>query len=352
VVDDGLGWGLFAAGWAVGWLLLWRNRALPRPASAAARESVAVIVPARNEAEVLSSMLSPLRSQLRPGDELVVVDDGSTDATPEVAAANGAQVLRAPPPPDGWIGKPHACWTGASSSGAAVLVFIDADVRPGAGLLDGLAAAVRAAPDAVVSVQPWHDAVTPTERASVLANIVALMGCGGFGIVRPRRIDVAFGPVLALRRDRYVAVGGHGHPAVRASLTEDIELARAVGAAELYSDRRDASFRMYPAGLRQLVAGWARTMANGVAATRWWLLLAIAAWIWSLAGGLFVGWAAFPPSALQVWILGRRAGRFGPLTAALYPLAVVVLVVLLVRSAWTRVRGTTHWKDRPVATGR
>ena len=40
----------------------------------------------------------------------------------------------------------------------------------------------------------------------------------------------------------------------------------------------------------------------------WWVALAVAAWVWSLAGGLFAGWWAYPLSAVQVWVLGRRAG--------------------------------------------
>ena len=101
-------------------------------------------------------------------------------------------------------------------------------------------------------------------------------------------------------------------PDVRASLTEDIALARRVGRSRLYSHRRDATLRMYPRGLAQSIAGWSRTMAAGMAATRWWLTLAVAAWVSSLAGGPFAGWPAYPLSAAQVWVLGRRAGRFGP----------------------------------------
>ncbi|MDQ3469411.1 MAG: hypothetical protein M3487_06570, partial [Actinomycetota bacterium] len=254
--------------------------------------------------------------------------------------------------PDGWVGKPHACQVGAATTTAPLLVFLDADVRPGGALLGGLAAASAAAPGVVVSVQPWHGTVDPGERISVLANVVALMGCGAFGVLGPRRTDVAFGPVLAVRRDRYVAAGGHAHPDVRASLTEDIALARSVGGSRQFTHRGDATFRMYPGGARQAIAGWARTIGDGVVATRWWLVLAIAAWIWSLAGGLFAGWLAYPLSATQVLILGRRAGRCGPVTAAAYPLLVVALVVVMAMSAWTRVRGRTSWKGRTVAAGR
>ena len=155
--------------------------------------------------------------------------------------------------------------------------------------------------------------------------------------------------MLAVERATYDAVGGHGHPTVRASLTEDIELARAVGRSRLFSARSDATFRMYPLGLAQSVAGWSRTMAAGLAATRWWVALGVVAWVWSLAGGPFTGWLAYPLSAGQVWVLGRRAGRVGPVLAALYPLLVVTLVVVIARAGWLRVRGTTTWKGRDVA---
>ena len=342
-----LAWALFAAGWTLGWLLLWRSRRLPRLAGD--RPPLAVIVPARDEADALPDLLGPLVAQLRAADELIVVDDDSTDATAAVAASFGATVVRAPPLPSGWIGKPHACWSGVHNTTAQTLVFLDADVRPGPHLLDGLTAALGRAPDAVVSVQPWHDTVTPAERCSVLANIVALMGSGAFTVLgRLVRTDVAYGPVLAVRRAAYERAGGHAHRDVRSSLTEDIELARRVGSSELFSSRVDATFRMYPRGLSAALAGWSRTLAGGIAATRWWLALAVAAWVWSLAGGLFAGWMAYPLSAVQVWVLGRRAGRFGPVVAALYPAGVVALVVMVAGALVNRVRGRTTWRGRPV----
>ena len=343
-----MSWGLYAAGWALGWLLLWSTRRLPR-GGGRDRPAVAVVVPARNEAHALAGAVGPLVAQLRDGDELLVVDDHSADGTALLAAALGARVVPAPELPVGWIGKPHACLIGARATIAPRLMFVDADVRPGPTLIDDVAAAVHRDPGAVSSVQPWHEAERPGERVVLLANVVTLMGSAAFTVLGDRlRPTVAFGPVVAVDRGTYDAVGGHGHPLVRGSLTEDIALARVIARSHVFSDRRDATFRMHPRGLREALGGWSRTMAAGIAATRWWVMLAVVAWVWSLAGAAFVGWLAYVASAAQVWVLGRRAGRVGPVLAAIYPLMVIVLVVIIARAAWLRVAGRTTWKGRPV----
>jgi 4,4'-diaponeurosporenoate glycosyltransferase len=339
----------YAMGWMVGWALLWRLRPLPSPAPA--RDPIAVVVPARNEADSLPRLVPALVAAARPGDEVVVVDDHSTDATAEVAARLGATVTTPPDLSAGWLGKPHACWHGANSTSAGTLVFLDADVQPSVDLLDRIAAAVHAHPGEVVSVQPYHVPGRPAEHLSMLFNITALMGVGRFSIwgarVAPR---AAFGPVLAIERTTYERVGGHAHPDVRAMHTEDIALARLVGAAQLYTGRPDVCFRMYPGGARELVRGWTRSVATGARSVRWWLAVATAAWVWSLAGGMFVSPWLYLTSAVQVLVLSRRAGRFSPLMAALYPLALAVFVLVFVRSAVAVVlRRDVVWKQRRVA---
>lgn len=341
---------LFAFGWCAGWLLLWRERPLPTVPVARDRPSVAVIVPARDEAHALEHLLPPLVGARRHGDEILVVDDRSGDDTAAVAARLGADVITAEPPPDGWLGKPHACWTGAVATHADVLVFVDADVRPPADLADRVAAAVTRSPDHVVSVQPWHVTGRAVEQLSAMSNVVALMGVGRFAAwgarVHPR---TAFGPVLAMRRDRYEQIGGHARPDVRDRHTEDIALARANGGAELFTGRPDVRFRMYPDGLRQLVAGWTRSSASGARSVPWWAGLLTVAWVWSCVAGWTAGWLTIPLTIGQLLVLTRRAGDFSPWVAVLYPLTVAVFVVVIARSTWALARGTdVSWKGRSV----
>lgn len=345
---------IYACGWSLGWILLWRPRSLTSLAAARGgddRAPVAVVVPARDEALSLPHLLRPLVAQRRPGDQIVVVDDHSSDGTARVARAFEVDVTTPPLPPDGWLGKPNACWHGANATDRPVLVFLDADVRPGPTLLDDLAAAVDAEPDALVSMQPWHRMETVGEQPSLLCNVTALMGCGAFTLVpQLTAANVAFGPVIALERAAYVRAGGHASPGVRSMHTEDIGLARAVGRSRLaVGSSSTTTFRMYPGGFGEVVRGWARSIATGARFSRWWVALAVALWMCSVAGGWLAAPLVYPLTALQIWVLGRRAGTTHPLAAALFPLLVVVFVVIFLRSAVSVVLGRdVTWKGRQV----
>src|SRR5437899_3139501 len=87
------------------------------------QDATVLIIPALNEAEALRLFLPELISSgLR---QIIVVDNGSTDATAEVARELGAMVIVEPR-----RGYGRACWRGAQAAaelGAEVLVFMDGD---------------------------------------------------------------------------------------------------------------------------------------------------------------------------------------------------------------------------------
>lgn len=342
----------FVVGWLAGWLLLWRPRHLPAPISPGGRPAIAVIVPARDEAAVIGPLVTSVRAGLRAGDEFVVVDDRSGDGTGARAAAAGARVVEGTGPPPGWLGKPAACWAGAAATTAPVLIFLDADVAPGPALFDRLARAHLDRPDALVSVQPWHRTGRIVERAALLFNVVALMGSRGFTVAgraghggRP----LAFGPVLACSRARYLEVGGHAAPTVRRAVAEDLALGEAFGEVEVFMGADAVSLRMYPNGLRSLVEGFTKNLATGAAHVRWWVGVLSAAWLWSLAGGVVASFWCYLLSTGQLAVQARRTGRFGVVTAAVHPILVVLFVAVFVRSAALTVRRRpVRWKGREV----
>src|SRR5579863_6331323 len=95
---------------------------------------VSVIVPARNEEACLGACLESLVAQADVSFEIIVVDDGSTDRTREIAQSFPAvRVVEAGPLPPGWSGKNNALVAGANEARGTWLLFTDADTVHGAG---------------------------------------------------------------------------------------------------------------------------------------------------------------------------------------------------------------------------
>jgi glycosyltransferase involved in cell wall biosynthesis len=83
---------------------------------------VSVVIPARNDAEMLARCLASLALQRRSPDEVVVVDNGSTDDTRAVAEAAGARVIDEP-----IAGIPRASSAGLDAARGDLIARIDAD---------------------------------------------------------------------------------------------------------------------------------------------------------------------------------------------------------------------------------
>jgi glucosyl-3-phosphoglycerate synthase len=89
-------------------------------------QSVAVVLPARNEARTVGNIVRAVLDAHGDGlvDEVLVVDSASTDQTAQIAADAGARVVSADRP-----GKGEAMWQGVAATDSDLLVFLDADLE-------------------------------------------------------------------------------------------------------------------------------------------------------------------------------------------------------------------------------
>jgi glucosyl-3-phosphoglycerate synthase len=101
----------------------------PAAAASAPRPRVSVCIPARDEAATVAGVVGVVVAALAGPeplvDEVIVVDDGSADATGAIAGACGATVVRRDGPP----GKGAAMAAALAVAGGDIVVFLDADVR-------------------------------------------------------------------------------------------------------------------------------------------------------------------------------------------------------------------------------
>ena len=87
-----------------------------------ADQKLSIVMPAKNEADSLESLLPVLRNNF-PDDEIIVVNDGSTDATVSVCEKNNVRVITHIYS----MGNGAAIKTGARNAGGEILMFMDAD---------------------------------------------------------------------------------------------------------------------------------------------------------------------------------------------------------------------------------
>lgn len=112
--------------------------------------TISVILPAKNEAEGLRRTLPALLAQV-PGAEIIVVDDGSTDDTAQVAVSLGARILSSPYS----MGNGAAIKRGARAAAGDILVFMDADGQHDPACIPALLAKLDEGYDMVVGARDW-----------------------------------------------------------------------------------------------------------------------------------------------------------------------------------------------------
>ncbi|MFD4694799.1 glycosyltransferase [Streptomyces sp. NPDC058463] len=369
------------------WLLLgqgffWRtDQRLPRRADPVRWPSVAVVVPARDEAEMLPVSLPSLLAQDYPGDaEIFLVDDCSEDGTGELARVLSVRhgglpltVVSPGEPESGWTGKLWALRHGialARQRKPGFLLLTDADI---AHEPDSLRELVAAAGDEGAG---GFDLVSQMARLRVTSTwerLVVPAFVYFFGQLYPfRRVNRAGSRTAAAAGGCVLLRTGAAERAripesIRQAVIDDVSLARAVqrsgGRIWLGLAERVDSARPYPrlADLWQMVSRSAYAQLRHspllLAGTVLGLGLVYVAPPATLAAGLLTGDAVAAWAGAAAWAV--MAGTYMPMLgyyrqslwlAPLLPFTAVLYLLMTVDSAVQHYRGRgAAWKGRTYA---
>ncbi|MBB3898404.1 glycosyltransferase [Roseococcus suduntuyensis] len=276
-----------AAAAAIAWLVLllgrgffWRADVtdedadtLPDPAE---WPEVAILIPARNEAETIGQVVAALRVQDYPGRfTITVVDDRSTDGTGEIARAAGANVVTGGTRPPGWSGKLNALRQGLEALAPGThthILLTDADIAHAPDSLRRLVQRAEAGSYALVSLMARLRCQSRAERWLIPAFVFFFMMLYPFAWSNdPRaRTAAAAGGCVLLRRRDFEAVGGLAP--IHDRIIDDCALAGLVKgpgrATWVGLTGRVVSLRAYPhmADIRAMVArtAYAQLLYNPV----------------------------------------------------------------------------------------
>lgn len=198
-----------------------------------AGEVVAIVVPARDEAEVIDNSLRSLLAQDYPAAfRVIMVDDNSTDHTGSIARAINDRrmtVVNGLPRPDGWSGKLWAVQQGIAEAGDAALILLtDADIVHGPSHLRSLVAHAQRNGLDLTSEMVTLACESWAERAFVPAFVFFFQLLYPFAWVndRDKPTAAAAGGTILIRRSALERIGGI--ESVKGELIDDVALAAAV----------------------------------------------------------------------------------------------------------------------------
>jgi len=344
---------------------------------------ISVCIPARNEERNIGRCVEALLAQTYPNFEIIVLDDRSTDATPEILNnLSKAHSLRKVPLKiingseltPGWAGKPHALTQAAAAARGEWLCFVDADTFVTPEALSAVYARVIETKADLFTIMTRQIMLTFWERTVLPLVMLALsVGFSPRKVNDPKRKDaIANGQFIFIKQDVYKSVGGH--EAIKGSIVEDKDLAVLVkgeGYRLVVADgRRVASTRMYTS-LSEMWEGWTKNIYLGLRDNRGLLLLgvfgaflafttALLLPLWVVGGivlvvtGSQVDGIVVLVEALILWgylvfwrVLASRGMGIPTWYALTIPVGAGVFAAMMITSAWNGLSGKgVTWKGR------
>jgi len=323
--------------------------------------SCSVIIAARDEAARIEQTVRHLLAQSGIKLELIVVDDRSTDSSREVLAQIAQEDARVRVShvdrlPDGWLGKCHACHTGASAATGDWILFTDADcwLKDDA-ILRALLVAAEARADHITMTPGVAPGTWPTQAWHLAFLITLADWFAGVNQDKPGR-HLGMGAFNLVKAEVYRSCGGY--ETLKLCVLDDIKLGYLINRigkrTRAFMGGNDALCH-WGGSVRGMIKVMEKNyfaaldyktsaaMGLGIGGTIFWGLALAGPFTFTL-GGLAAGIGVLS-LILPAWILAQRLG-WGAGGALLTPFLFPFLFYAVLRSAiLTLWRGGVRWRD-------
>ena len=188
---------------------------------------ITVLIPARNEAEVIQTTLTGIKAQGR-NLNVILVDDQSEDNTASLALetfGKNLKIVSGQPLPDGWSGKLWALQQGFQLVKTPFVLLLDADIELKPGILSKLRREMRNRKVHLISLMAYLRMISPWERLLMPAFIYFFKLLYPFRLSNSssRRVAAAAGGCILLQTGMLEAIGGF--TGLRGELIDDCALA-------------------------------------------------------------------------------------------------------------------------------
>lgn len=344
------------------------------PISKSGWPSVAVVIPARDEASMLPRSLASILAQDYPGKlSVIVVDDQSSDGTADAARAVSSKagrditIVEGKALPAGWAGKVWAQAQGIAKANAArpapdYLLLTDADIHYAPGALKRLVGRAKSGNYVLASLMAKLHCDSFAERALIPAFVFFFQMLYPFAWVNrsDRKVAAAAGGCMLVKREALKRAGGI--EAIQDALIDDCALAKVMkrqGPISLQLSEDVRSIRPYPSfgDIGRMVSRSAYAQLNysplllaGTVAGM--ALTFLVAPLLTVVGGFPANWIAGLAWALMTLSLLPILRFYGqsPFWALALPGIAACYVVFTVNSAYQHWRGAGGmWKGRSQA---
>ncbi|MGA9048888.1 MAG: glycosyltransferase [Dehalococcoidia bacterium] len=333
---------------------------------------VSILVPARNEEANIERCLDSLKNQDYPAYEILVLDDNSIDKTSEIVSriqigTPSIKLLHGKPLPEGWAGKPFACYQLAQQAKGSWILFVDADTMHASYMLRSV---MKVAVDQKVSLLSGlprqMTAGLPQKIVMPFMYSLVLSWFPLWFLNRTRKPwpTLAIGQFMLFPRDEYWKVGGH--QAVKNRIIEDVwfgvEIKKA-GGKFMSVDLSQVMFTDMYKSIGPMIEGWAKWFYSiidlsplalfGLFAIAYLVFLAPFFW---LVNGLMmdkqpVDWILIVLAQVLTIVAMRCVVDYrfrGPFFSfVLHPLGLIFLICVALYSTARHAMGAgIAWKDR------